>query len=45
MSSSPIKFSYINLEVVSRYRAHSFKRLKIVSICLIWAQTFANLDA
>ena len=39
-----VKLFYSNfhpLEVVSRYRD---PQLKVTSICLIWDQTFANLD-
>ena len=35
----PAKVSYLNfhpLEVVSRYRDHNFKWVKITHVCLIW---------
>ena len=43
--SKTIYWNFQRLEVVSRYRGiHNLKSLQITHICLIWDQTFTNVD-
>ena len=38
------RFEFSTIEDVSRYRDPQLQWVKITHICLIWDQTFANLD-